>query len=199
MSYQKAYAPACDRNSAVILDVLRPILARCRTVLEIGSGTGQHAVYFAGRLPHLVWQPSDLPQALDSIHAWRAEAALDNLTAPLNLDLHATETVDTDCDAMVCINTIHIVDWHAVEQLFALAGRLLPPAGVLYVYGPYRYADRPLEPSNERFDEWLKQRDPASGVRQFEAVNALARESGLELQGDVAMPANNRSIWWQKT
>jgi hypothetical protein len=107
--------------------------------------------------------------------------------------------VEADCDAMVCINTIHIVDWYAVEQLFALAGRLLPHAGVLYVYGPYRYADRPLEPSNERFDEWLKQRDPASGVRQFEAVNALAREAGLALRGDVAMPANNRSLWWQKT
>lgn len=198
MTYQKAYAPACDRNSAVILDVLRPILARCRTVLEVGSGTGQHAVFFASRLPDVTWQPSDLPDALDSIHAWREEAALPNLAAPRHLDLHAVDKARFDCDAIVCINTIHIVDWQGVEQLFALAGRMLPRGGVLYVYGPYRYADRPLEASNEQFDEWLRQRDPDSGIRQFEAVNALAQQAGLALQGDVAMPANNRSIWWQK-
>ena len=99
---------------------------------------------------------------------------------------------------MVCINTIHIVSWEAVERLFAGAGRLLSPGGVMYVYGPYRYADRPLEPSNEEFNRWLKARDSVSGVRLFEDVNRLAGQNGLMLAGDRAMPANNRSIWWIK-
>ena len=198
MTYKKEYAPACDRNCRVILDVLREILARSETVLEVGSGTGQHAVYFADHLPHVRLTPSDRPGHLDSIRAWSGEAQLDNLRPPVELDL-LDDVLDTGTfDAMLCINTIHIVAWEGTERLFRLAADRLSAGGILYVYGPYRYADRPLEPSNESFDEWLRARDPDSGVRDFDAVNQLAVQAGLELQGDIAMPANNRSIWWRK-
>ena len=198
MNYKKEYAPACDRNSEVILGVLAKILSRTESVLEIGSGTGQHAVYFARYLPRLRWTPSDRPGQLDSIRAWTDEAQLDNLMPPVEFDLLDTGVDIKPVDAMVCINTIHIVTWQGTERLFQLAGELLSAGGIMYVYGPYRYVDRPLAPSNESFDDWLKARDPDSGVRDFEAVNALAAEAGLELKGDIAMPANNRSIWWQR-
>ena len=135
---------------------------------------------------------------LPGISAWRDEAGQVNLREPLALDLFSDRWPVAEAQAVVCINTIHIVSWEAVERLFAGAGRLLSPGGVMYVYGPYRYADRPLEPSNEEFDRWLKARDAASGVRLFEDVNRLAGQNGLMLAGDRAMPANNRSIWWIK-
>ena len=194
----KQFSPSCERNKEPILAVLREVLTRPGLVLEIGSGSGQHAVHFAGALPHLTWQPSDVVDALPGISAWRAEAGLANLREPLMLDLFADNWPVTEAQAVVCINTIHIVSWPGVERLFAGAGRLLAPGGVMYVYGPYRYADRPLEPSNEEFDQWLKLRDPVSGVRLFEDVNRLAGQNGLKLAGDRAMPANNRSIWWIK-
>ncbi len=194
----KQFSPSCERNQAQILAVLRDVLPKVGTMLEIGSGTGQHAVYFAAHLPKLDWQPTDLPENFASIRAWAAEAALPNLRAPVVLDLLAPASPTIDAQAIVCINTIHIVAWRGVENLFAYAGRTLPEGGLLYAYGPYRYADRPLEPSNESFDQWLKARDPASGVRDFEAVDALARQNGMRLAGDLAMPANNRSIWWIK-
>lgn len=195
----KQSSPSCERNKDPILAVLREALPETGTVLEIGSGTGQHAAYFAVHLPRLVWQPSDLLPSFPSIRAWAAETQAPNLRAPLELDLAADRWPPVAADAVVCINTVHIVAWAAVEKLFSGAGRLLAPGGVLYVYGPYRYADRPLEPSNEDFDRWLKARDPRSGIRDFEAVDALARDHGLCLAGDRAMPANNRSLWWHKT
>jgi SAM-dependent methyltransferase len=195
----KQFSPSCERNQAPILAVLQEVLPTRGTVLEIGSGTGQHAAYFAANFPHLIWQPSDLPENFPSIRAWSAEAALPNLREPLALDLLSREHLQLSAHAVVCINTIHIVSWSGVENLFAYAGRVLPAAGAFYVYGPYRYANRPLEPSNEAFDQWLKARDPASGIRDFAAVDALAAQNGLRLAGDRAMPANNRSIWWIKS
>lgn len=194
----KQFSPSCERNQAPILAVLQDVLPATGTVLEIGSGSGQHAAYFAARLPQLTWQPTDLPENFPSIRAWAAEAALPNLRDPVALDLRAPDRPLLPAQAVVCINTIHIVAWSGVENLFAYVGRVLPAGGVFYVYGPYRYADRPLEPSNDAFDQWLKARDPASGVRDFEAVDVLARQNGLQLTGDQAMPANNRSIWWIK-
>ncbi len=194
----KQHAPSCERNKDAILAVLREILPPTGTVLEIGSGTGQHAAYFAPQLPQLVWQPSDLRENLPSIRAWRAEANAPNLREPVELDLLARCWPVKHADAVVCVNTIHIVAWEAVVKLVMGVGRLLPPGGVFYVYGAYRYADRPLEPSNEDFDRWLKARDTRAGVRDFDAVDALARDAGLVLRGDRAMPANNRSIWWTK-
>ncbi len=196
----KQSSPSCERNKDFILPVLQEILPDFGTVLEIGSGTGQHAVFFAGQLPQVVWQPTDLAVNFPDIRAWAAEAGLPNLRAPLELDLltSAERWPVTSATAIVCINTVHIVAWQGVENLFAGAGRVLNTGGVLFVYGAYRYATRPLEPSNELFDQWLKARDPASGVRDFEAVNTLAQQHGLVLAGDHAMPGNNRSIWWIK-
>ena len=194
----KQSSPSCERNKEPILEVLREVLTVSGLVLEIGSGSGQHAVHFARGLSHVTWQPTDTAENLTSISAWRDEAALANLREPLALDLFSDHWPVTEAQAVVCINTIHIVSWKAVERLFAGAGRLLAPGGVLYVYGPYRYAGRPLEPSNEEFDRWLKARDAVSGIRLFEDVNRLAGQNGLTLAGDRAMPANNRSIWWIK-
>ena len=197
----KEYAPACERNSQVILNVLQRILAQSRSVLEIGSGTGQHAVFFANGLPHLQWQPTN-KESLDSINAWRQEAEFANVSPARSVDLLDDPVVQftelPEVDAIVCINTVHIMAWQGTEKLFELAASAIPPGGVLYLYGPYRYSDRPLEPSNENFDLWLKERDPLSGIRDFEAVNRLAELAGFELQQDLAMPANNRSIWWLK-
>ena len=198
----KEFAPACDRNSQVILDVLKAILARSHCVLEIGSGTGQHAVCFAEGLPYLQWQPSN-KESLDSIKAWSGESQLNNLSPALSLDLLALNDEEIsglpEVDAIVCINTIHIMDWQGTEKLFELAARILPTGGGIYVYGPYRYSDHPLEPSNENFDMWLKDRDVVSGIRDFDQVDKLAKKTGFKLQADIAMPANNRSIWWKKT
>lgn len=194
----KQFSPSCERNKEPILAVMREIFTAPGLVLEIGSGSGQHAAHFARGLPRLTWQPTDIAENLPSIAAWRAEAGLPNLREPLMLDLFADVWPVEQAQAVVCINTIHIVSWQGVESLFAGAGRVLAPGGILYVYGPYRYAHRPLEPSNEDFDRWLKARDSVSGVRLFEDVNRLAGQNGLVLAGDRAMPANNRSIWWQK-
>ena len=197
----KQSSPSCERNKDFILPVLQEVLPASGTVLEVGSGTGQHAAFFASQLPHLDWQPTELPENFPSIRAWAAAPVLANLAAPLELDLLAgtDDWPAANVAAVVCINTLHIVAWKGVENFFAGAGRVLSAGGVLYVYGAYRYATRPLEPSNENFDQWLKARDPVSGVRDFEAVNALAQKSGLVLAGDRAMPGNNRSIWWIKT
>lgn len=195
----KQFAPACERNKQPILEVLGDMATQPGLVLEVASGTGQHAQYFAARLPHLVWQPTERPGNLASLLAYYDETPLDNLRPPRELDL------DSDClpaeivDYLVCINTIHIVRWSLVENLFRLGGRALRPGGVMFVYGPFSYADRPLEPSNVEFDAWLRRRDPDSGVREFERVNGLADEQGLRLAEDRAMPANNRSLWWYKS
>ena len=194
----KQHAPSFEGNKDYILPMLREALPARGLVLEVGSGTGQHAAFFAAHFPQLVWQPTDLAANLPSIAAWRAEAALPNLRAPLELDLFHGRWPVSAAQAVVCINTVHIVAWKGVENLFAGAGRVLEPGGVMYVYGAYRYATRPLEPSNEKFDQWLKDRDPVSGVRDFEAVNALAERHGLVLHEDRAMHGNNRSIWWVK-
>ncbi len=194
----KAYSPACERNRAPILTVLRDVLKDGTRILEVGSGSGQHAVYFAQALPNVIWQPTDIAASLASIRAYRDEAGLTNLRAPQLLDLGSDSWPVHEADAIVCINTVHIVAWAHVERLFAHAGKILPDAGVLFLYGPFRYRDAPLEPSNRDFDGWLKARDPVSGIREFEALDALASAAGLILEGDVEMPANNRSIWWRK-
>lgn len=200
MSHQtteKLFAPACERNQPYILEVLRRVFAESGAVLEVGSGTGQHAAYFSTHLPHLEWHPTELPGNLGSIEAYRREAGLSNLHEAAALDLEKAEGRQWSVQYLVCINTIHIVAWPLVEALFRLAGEALVAGGILFCYGPFRYANRPLEASNERFDQILRSRDPASGVRLFEDVDGLARANGLRPEGDEAMPANNRSIWWR--
>ena len=194
----KPYSESCEQNREPILAVLRVAFADCHRVLEVGSGTGQHAVYFAPELPHLVWQTADVRAHHPGIHAWLNEAALPNVLPPLELDVNQRPWPSGRHDAVFSANTLHIMGWPEVERFFAGVGAVLEPGGVLVVYGPFNYNGQFTSESNARFDVWLKARDPASGVRDFEAVDALARAQGLVLQHDIAMPANNRSLVWQR-
>jgi SAM-dependent methyltransferase len=188
-------SPAVARNRDPILAVLRRVLPARGTVLEIASGTGEHAVHFAAGLPHLTWQPTDPDtDALASIAAHRAWAQLPNLLAPLVLDACAPSWPVTRADAVVAINMIHIAPWTAAEGLMSGAGRLLAPGGVLYLYGPFKENGRLTAPSNAAFDASLRARDPQWGVRDLDAVAALASEHRLALSERVAMPANNLSL-----
>lgn len=192
-------APAVARNRDVILDVLRPLLPASGQVLEIASGTGEHLVHFARALPGLTWQPSDpSPAARTSIAAWAGAEGLSNVLPPLDLDAAAAEWPVTQADAIVCINMIHISPWASTQGLLAGAQRLLPPGGVLYLYGPYRRADMPTAPSNEAFDADLKRRNPAWGLRLLEDVATLAGTHGLILERVVEMPANNLSVVFRR-
>jgi cyclopropane fatty-acyl-phospholipid synthase-like methyltransferase len=193
----KPFSESCVQNREPILAVLREVFADCRRVLEIGSGTGQHAVYFAPDLPHLSWQTADVPQHHAGIRLWLAEAMLPNVLPPLALDVSRTEWRTGRYDAVFSANTLHIMGWPEVERFFEGVGEVLETGGVLAVYGPFNYHGAFTSESNARFDAWLKARDPASGVRDFEAVDALARAQGLALERDTAMPANNRTLVWR--
>ena len=195
----KRHSEACERNQGPILDVLRRWFADRRRVLEIGSGTGQHAVHFGAHLPHLTWQTGDLARHHPGILAWLAEARLANVLPPLALDANAPAWPAIECDAVFTANTLHIMSWPAVEGLFGHLDRLLPAGGVLAVYGPFNSGGRYTAHSNARFDAHLQLQDPAMGIRDFEAVDALARGLGLELAEDCAMPANNRTLVWRRT
>jgi SAM-dependent methyltransferase len=192
------WSEACERNRAPILEVLRGAFAGATQVLEIGSGTGQHAVFFAATLSHLVWQPSDRPEHLAGIALWRDEAGLANLRAPLVLDVDNADWPVTECDALFSANTLHIMSWSSVENFFRGAARVLLPGGVLAVYGPFSYGGKHTAESNARFDNFLRTRDPLSGVRDFKAVCALAQHHGLEFCDDHALPANNRMLIWKR-
>ena len=194
----KPFAESCVQNRDPILAVLAEVFADRRRVLEIGSGTGQHAVYFGAGLPHLVWQTADVPAHHPGILAWLIDAALPNVLPPLALEACQSGWRGGRYDAVFSANTLHIMGWPAVECFFAGVGAVLEPGGVLAVYGPFKYDGAFTSDSNARFDAWLKARDPASGVRDFEAVDALARAQGLVLQQDIAMPANNRSLVWRR-
>lgn len=196
------FSQACENNQPPILEVLKTAFGTSRHVLEIGSGTGQHSVYFAPRLPHLIWQTSDLQVNHAGIEAWRAAHGSPNLRASLEFDLatsawpESNET--TAIDAVFTSNTCHIVSWPLVARMFDLVGANLPAGGTLAIYGPFNYGGQFTSESNRAFDAWLRQRDPASGIRDFEAIHALAQARGLELQLDQAMPANNRTLVFRK-
>jgi SAM-dependent methyltransferase len=194
----KQHAPAAERNAEPILAVLRRVLPPRGLVLEIASGTGQHAVHMARALPSLEWQPTDPdPRARASIAAWRDDAALPNLRAPLALDVTQPWPLDA-ADAIVCINMIHISPWEATLALFAGASRALPDGGVLVTYGPY-VIDGETAPSNRDFDRSLRARDPSWGVRELRDLEKSASSQRLRLEEVVPMPANNHSLVWRKT
>ena len=195
----KRHAESCDQNRRPIEAVLREWLTAPGELLEIGSGTGQHAAYFAPVLPHVLWRPSDLEEHLPSIRAWCAEAGAANLLEPIQLDVRWPDWGVSDQDYVFSANTLHIMPWEAVEAALAGAGRVLRAGGLLVYYGPFNYGGKYTSESNARFDAWLKAQDPRRGVRDFEAVDALAREAGLRLEADRAMPANNRMLRWRKT
>lgn len=192
-------APATARNRDPILAVLRDVLPENGLVLEVASGTGEHAVHFAAALPALDWQPSD-PDAASraSIAAWTAASGLANVCPPLMLDAASGEWPIDHADAIVCINMIHISPWAATEGLMAGAGRLLPEGGVLYLYGPYRRPGHPTAPSNEAFDADLRSRNPLWGLRDLDDVTALAARHGLEPVQVREMPANNLSVVFRR-
>jgi len=191
----KRHAPATARNREPILSVLRPLLREGARVLEIAGGSGEHAVFFASRMPDVIWQPSDVdPDGLASIEAHRAEAALPNLLAPIVVDASRGDFGEIAFDAIVAANMIHIAPWAACEGLIRGAGRALREGGVLFLYGPYRITGQPFAPSNAAFDESLRARDPAWGVRELDAVTALAEAEGFAREAVVAMPANNHSV-----
>ena len=192
---ERRSSPAAQRNRQPILDVLREVLPPSGLVLEVASGTGEHAAYFAAAFPKLVWQPTDPdPAALGSIEAWRAEARLANLLAPLALDAQAREWPIDAADAILCINMVHISPWSATEGLMRGAGRLLPRGAPLVLYGPYRRAGVPTAPSNEAFDESLRSRNLEWGLRDLADVEAEAEARGLALERVYEMPANNLTI-----
>ncbi|TAM02956.1 MAG: DUF938 domain-containing protein [Paraburkholderia sp.] len=198
-SSARLFASAAERNAAPILEVLRGALPARGKVLEIASGTGQHAVHFAAALPDIEWQPSDAdPLARASILAWREHAGLSNLLAPLDLDVRREPWPIDAADAVVCINMIHIAPWEAAIALMNGAGQRLAAGGALVLYGPYRRGGAHTAPSNEAFDAQLRERDPAWGVRDMEAVEALAQAQGLLCEQRVPMPANNFSLVFRK-
>lgn len=194
----KPYSEACERNRDPIFAVIQPLLAARRAVLEIGSGTGQHAVYFAAKLPHLIWHTSDREMYHAGIQLWLDEAALENVRPPLSLDVTQTPWPAMTVDAVYSANTAHIMHWPEVEAMFAGVGGLLPAGGIFLLYGPFNDHGCYTSDSNRRFDEQLKSRDPLSGIRDAEALDRLAQQAQLQARGDVAMPANNRILWWEK-
>jgi SAM-dependent methyltransferase len=191
------FSDACERNKAPILEVLRGAFADRRRVIEIGAGTGQHAVHFARNLPHLAWQPTDRPEYLEGLAARIAAEGSPNVAAPLELDVLNEAWPAARADAVFSANTLHIMSWQAVEALFAGLPRILEPGGVLAIYGPFKYRGQFTTPSNAAFDAMLRERDPDSGLRDFESVDVLAKSAGLVFQADRALPANNQLLVWR--
>jgi len=200
----RLHSEACARNRDPIGDALALILPPSGTVLEIGAGTGQHAVFFSRRFPALSWQPLDRPEWLGSITAWRDAEGPPNLHAPVRFDLYDPELPDAvmakaPFAALVSINVLHIAPAAATAHLFRHALAVLPPEAPVFVYGPFIDPTRPLEPSNAAFDAFLRRRDPESGLRSVTDVDATARSFGYRLEADQPMPANNRARWWRRT
>jgi cyclopropane fatty-acyl-phospholipid synthase-like methyltransferase len=194
----KPYSVSCDENREPILSVIEPLFSASRRLLEIGGGTGQHAVFFAAAMPHLLWQTSDVEENLPGIRAWLDEADLPNLPPPLVLDVHGAWPA-APFDAIFSANTAHIMPIEAVAAMFAGVGAVLEPGGCFALYGPFNMGGTFTSDSNRRFDAWLKARDPRMGVRHLEDLMTLAEGQGLELEANAAMPANNRTLVWRKT
>ena len=194
----KPYSESCAQNQFPILETLQEIFVNQQHVLEIASGTGQHAVYFGRALPHLTWQTSELAQNHAGILAWLDEAKLINVLPPVVIDVNDGQWPIEIVDTVFNANTVHIISWPEVERMFAGIARVLSAGGILCLYGPFNYGEKFTSESNACFDVWLKSRDKNSGVRDFEAINRLAETYGLFLLRDVSMPSNNRTLVWQR-
>jgi cyclopropane fatty-acyl-phospholipid synthase-like methyltransferase len=199
MSISKPFAPACERNQQPIAEILKPVFQSVNQVLEIGSGTGQHAVYFAGEMPWLQWQPSDVEENIAGIQAWVNDAALPNLSSPLVLDVNDDHWPENRFDALFTANSLHIMSWNSVRNFMQNAAQRLDLNGYLATYGPFNYGGNYTSASNAQFDQWLKQQSQQSAIRNFEDMAELAAQHALELYQDYAMPANNRLLLWKKT
>lgn len=189
---------ACERNKGPILELLKLVFADRQSVLEIGSGTGQHALHFAQQLPHLNWQPSDFGNYLPGLQARLQTSALPNLRAAIELDVRSGNDLGGEYDAVFSANTLHIMSADAVENFFELVGSTLKKGGKLVVYGPFNYKGNYSSPSNQQFDMHLKSQNPESAIRDCEWVNSLAEAEGFKLIKDIAMPANNQCIVWER-
>ena len=187
----KPVAESCLRNQQPIGDVLSGVFDNVTTVLELGSGTGQHAVYLAQRFPHLLWQPSDLNECLPGMKLWWQEANLNNLCEPIELDATSNEWPTISYDAVFTSNTVHFVSWRIAKALLTGAAKTLKTGGVLCIYGPFNEDGAYTGEGNKQFDQWLKSRDPESGIKDIETVEALLADFGLALKSRHQMPANN--------
>lgn len=200
MSFEhKPFSQACENNKQPILSVLEPRLRDAKQVLELGSGTGQHAVFFARHLPHLVWQTSDLPENHPGIHQWLADSFLDNIRPPLTLDVDQPDWPLRETDAIFTANTFHIIAWEQVLKLLDGCARLLPPGGLLIVYGPFNEEGRFTSESNARFDQMLRDNAPHRGIRNRQTVAEEARARGLLLEETLELPANNRCLVFRRS
>ncbi len=192
----KSFSQSCENNKGPILDVLLPLFGARRACLEIGSGTGQHAAFFAARLPHLVWQTSDVAGNHASIDAWID--GVDNARPPMVLDVDGDDWPARSYDAAFSANTAHIMPWPTVVHMFHGVSRILEPDAVFALYGPFNYQGEYTSQGNQRLDRTLRASDPSMGIRDYEAVAELARSAGMTLLADHAMPANNRMLLWQR-
>ena len=192
------HSDACERNKGPILEVLREAFADCTHVLEIGSGTGQHAIHFALAMPGIVWQPSELPDAMPALRKRIFNEGPSNLRAPVVIDVTAPPWDVRLVDGIFTANTLHIMHWQQVASFFAGLRAVAKPGAVLAVYGPFRYRGQYTSGSNQSFDAMLRSRDPGSGIRDFEAVDALARDAEFSIVRDYPMPANNQTLVWKR-
>lgn len=193
-----SFSEACERNKEPILRVLKEAFRNSSEVLEIGSGTGQHAVYFGRYLPHLIWQTTELEENLAGLRERLQREGPDNVKSPLPLDVSQQPWPVSVAGTIFTANTLHIMSWDHVKHMFRGVGSTLQTGGILCIYGPFRYYGAYTSESNALFDQSLKKRDPLSGIRDFEAVNQLAIEQGLSLIKDYPMPANNQALVWKR-
>ena len=195
----KPYSESCDQNKDAILSVISPLFSALSNVLEIGSGTGQHAVYFAEKMPQLTWHTSDCQSYLDGINAWLMDAGQTNIKPPFELDVSKSQWPIVDIDAIFTANSVHIMQQQDVVNLINGVGKLLKKKGSFVIYGPFNYNGLYTSTSNENFDQWLKQRNPLSGIKNFEEIESLANSNNMQLVTDYEMPANNRILHFIKS
>ena len=194
----KPFSQSCENNKQPILQVIQTVFNKPATVWEIGSGTGQHACYFAKKLPHITWQTTDKEENRQGLDSWIEEANLKNLPTSLRLNVTDKTWPCQQIEALFTANTLHIMHWQDVENLFSRLENYLSEKAVGCIYGPFNYNGQFTNSSNEEFNQWLKMRDPESGIRDFEAIETLAKTAGLMLKNDYEMPANNRLLVFKK-
>lgn len=199
MTNQKPYAPSAERNKQFILEALKNELTPDDVVLEFGSGTGQHLSHFAAHLPDVTWQPTDLADKLSGIRQWIAESGCQNILAPLELDLSCTQNPDIKVSVCYSANTLHIVSWSLVVQLFKRSADLLGNTGKLCIYGPYKFNDQHISEGNQQFDLQLRSSDPQSGIRDTGELDLLAIRNGFDAARVISLPANNHLLIWERS
>jgi len=196
---RKPFSQACENNKQVILEKLSVVFDGPGVILEIGTGTGQHAIHFASNLPHLTWQPSDHPSNQDLCKPWLNEAGLQNINTPLVLDVSARDWHLPPINGVFSANTAHIMSWPEVKAMLRGAAAHLPKGGAFCLYGPFNYDGKFTSSSNQQFDASLRQRNPAMGIRDMDDLKQISSESGLALESDFEMPANNRLLVWRRS